>query len=295
MSQKNQADIYLDDGELCRTTIYSKVSGDDTLIHWPRTPGHYLVMVVAAQAKIAVASGTETESPKHNDAGYLSIADLQHPWTVKAAGPQGRMLTMEFSRRAYANVCAPGCSVARLNPTVDVTSPSDPIMLQLALGLLGMWPWPTSQDGNGSASRVVRAMLLHLAEKYGYSENTRQAGRDGLSQWQLRRASAYVESHLDAKINVPDVAETCALSPNYFNRLFKRTTGLTLHQWVLEQRVAKARQLLAETSMPLSEVAMVTGFADQTHFTRVFSNRNRMSPMAWRRFALCNMGTEKPK
>ena len=73
------------------------------------------------------------------------------------------------------------------------------------------------------------------------------------------------------------------LSVSHFSRAFRTSTGLPPHQWLLRQRVKAAKQLLGVHDLPLSEIAISAGFANQSHFTRVFSSVVGVSPGAWRR------------
>ena len=68
-----------------------------------------------------------------------------------------------------------------------------------------------------------------------------------------------------------------------FHAHFAVSTGLPPHQWLLRQRVKAAKQLMTVRDLPLSEIAMSAGFANQSHFTRVFSAAVGVSPGAWRR------------
>jgi transcriptional regulator GlxA family with amidase domain len=87
----------------------------------------------------------------------------------------------------------------------------------------------------------------------------------------------------DLGVSIEEVASECELSRGYFIRAFSRTTGRTPHQWLLEQRVIRARQLIETTSMTLAEIAAACGFADQSHLNRVFARIVGHPPGAWRR------------
>lgn len=80
-----------------------------------------------------------------------------------------------------------------------------------------------------------------------------------------------------------DVARECRLSVSHFSRAFRRTTGVAPHNWLLTHRVDVAKETLRNTQLSLSEVALVCGFADQSHLTRVFTSMVGVSPGAWRR------------
>ena len=71
-------------------------------------------------------------------------------------------------------------------------------------------------------------------------------------------------------------------SGHYFTRAFKQAQGDAPHRW-LRQRVQHAKTLLRETHMSLAEITIVCGFADQSHFTRVFGAHTGQAPGVWRR------------
>jgi AraC-like DNA-binding protein len=91
----------------------------------------------------------------------------------------------------------------------------------------------------------------------------------------LKRACAYIESHL---------AERVSIEP----RAFKQSQGTTPHEYIVDRRIAHARALLKETDTPLSEIALVSGFADQSHLARHFKRRVGVSPRAFRQSQRCD-------
>jgi AraC family transcriptional regulator len=104
----------------------------------------------------------------------------------------------------------------------------------------------------------------------------------GLALWQLRRAKEMLLAELGEKPSLNGVAQACRLSRSRFSHAFKASTGLTPHQWLIAARVERARALLKESETPLVEIACICGFADQSHFTRVFARRTEASPSVWR-------------
>jgi AraC family transcriptional regulator len=81
---------------------------------------------------------------------------------------------------------------------------------------------------------------------------------------------------------VAELARECGLSSGYFSRAFRLTTGITPHQWLIRKRVERARQLLLGNGLRLVDIALVCGFVDQSHFTRVFTRFEGESPGKWR-------------
>jgi AraC family transcriptional regulator len=107
--------------------------------------------------------------------------------------------------------------------------------------------------------------------------------RGGLAPWQMRRTAQVLNEDLGSKVTLAHLAAECGLSVAHFARAFKQTTGRTPHRWLVEQRVEHAKRLLVTSILPLAEIAAICGFADQSHFTRVFSQLVGSGPGAWRR------------
>jgi AraC-like DNA-binding protein len=104
-----------------------------------------------------------------------------------------------------------------------------------------------------------------------------------LTPLQERRVTSRLLDDLAGDPRLSELAALCGLSRSYFARAFKQATGMPLHRWLLVQRVKHAKALLRGTKMPIAKIAVVCGFADQSHLTRVFSKAFRLSPGAWRR------------
>ena len=117
--------------------------------------------------------------------------------------------------------------------------------------------------------------------RLGADNSSRTAG--GLVPRQLRRVTEYIVEHLAETVRLGDLAAITGLSQSQFGRAFKASTSVTPHRWQLNARIAKAQDLLLSGAMPLSEIALVTGFAEQSHFTRVFKRVVGASPRAWQR------------
>jgi AraC-like DNA-binding protein len=106
---------------------------------------------------------------------------------------------------------------------------------------------------------------------------------NGLAPWQLRRAKELLQASLTDNLSMGYVAASCRLSVSHFSRAFKASTGLAPHRWVMAARIESARNLLANSTMSLVDVADECGFADQSHFTRMFGRIAGTSPGQWRR------------
>lgn len=102
----------------------------------------------------------------------------------------------------------------------------------------------------------------------------------GLSKQQLRRVTAYIEEHLDRKLSLERLAGVAGLSASHFKTLFKRSTGLPVHEYVVQRRVERAKALLVRGDLPASQVAIEAGFAHQSHMARCMRRVLGVTPSA---------------
>lgn len=99
-----------------------------------------------------------------------------------------------------------------------------------------------------------------------------------LSSWQERTAKKLMLDNLDRSIQIAAIARECALSRSHFSRAFKNTTGQAPRDWLKRARLSRARELLEQTDVAISQVGFECGFSDQPHFTRMFSQQFGMTP-----------------
>jgi AraC-like DNA-binding protein len=130
---------------------------------------------------------------------------------------------------------------------------------------------------------MMLAFTAHVAQTYGGLRRITEPTRGGLAAWQVKRACEKLEANLGGRLPLEQLAAEFGLSVSHFSRAFRTSTGLPPHKWLLRQRVHAAKQLMTVRNLTLSEVAISAGFANQSHFTRVFSSVVGVSPGAWRR------------
>jgi AraC family transcriptional regulator len=109
------------------------------------------------------------------------------------------------------------------------------------------------------------------------------AERIYLSPPKLRRVIDFIEANLQESIGLDDLARAAGLSANHFLRVFKLSTGETPYHFLRARRLERARQLLSDNVMPLAELALECGFANQAHFTAAFSREVGIPPGRYRR------------
>ncbi|WP_144113921.1 helix-turn-helix domain-containing protein [Paraburkholderia sp. BCC1886] len=123
----------------------------------------------------------------------------------------------------------------------------------------------------------------HLVDRYGSGPVQPAKPDRRLSSLHEARAKDMLLAKTPGNVSLEEIAGACNLSRSYFIRAFRETTQRTPHQWLLEQRIERARHLLRGSDSSLSEIAIACGFADQSHFTRTFSQLVGTSPGKWRR------------
>src|SRR5215204_1994942 len=159
---------------------------------------------------------------------------------------------------------------------------SDPVVHHLGICLHTARSRP-SEISTACADHIASALEAYLKQAHNVVSLEPRAARGGLAPWQLRRAKQILISRLDAPISLAELARACKLSPGPFARPFRQTTGQPPHRWLMEQRIEKAKQLLVDATLSLAQIAQMCGFADQSHFTRVFAQLVQSSPGQWRR------------
>jgi AraC family transcriptional regulator len=220
-------------------------------------------------------------------AGALSCLDLREAWSMDLSAPFDSFHAF-IPWTAFDEVTSElkQPRIDALNRIIGVEH-QDETMLGLAHALDSVLARP-EQASTLFTDHVFLAMLTHLATTYG-SLNAGSAhsyapprGRL-LSPLQERRVISRLLDDVARDTTLDELAELCGMSRSHFIRAFRQMTGMPPHRWLSMQRVNRAKSLLRETKMPITEIALTCGFADQSHLTRVFTKAFRISPGAWRR------------
>ena len=121
-------------------------------------------------------------------------------------------------------------------------------------------------------------LVAHLLRSYGVQKVQIATYADGLPRHKLNQVLDYIEAHLDCNLELEDLAQQIGMSQFYFSRLFKQSLHITPHQYVIQQRVERAKQLLRKGELNLAEVALECGFANQGHLNRHFKRLTGATP-----------------
>jgi AraC-like DNA-binding protein len=151
--------------------------------------------------------------------------------------------------------------------------------------------WPalvTPPERSSGAWGSTAAAALHARPRLDILGALRRMeppaqARGGLPPGAERRVREYVETHLSDSIELAALAAIAGLSVYHFARAFKQSAGVTPHHYLIRRRVERAQEMLARTQLPLPEIALITGFSDQSHLARHFRQLLGTSPGQFRR------------
>lgn len=109
------------------------------------------------------------------------------------------------------------------------------------------------------------------------------APRRGLADWQVKRVTGYMQDRLDQDISLEELSALVGLSRFHFCTAFKAATGQTPHNWLTALRMGRARQLLAERSLAITDIALAVGYQTPSAFAATFRRLARVTPSEFRK------------
>ncbi len=167
----------------------------------------------------------------------------------------------------------------------SVYGKEDMLIQQIALTMLD----EICADGKTDqlyADTLSQSLIIHLLKNYTTAKFSVSEIKGGLSGFKLRRVEEYMVANLDRNLTLAELAETADLSRFHFSREFRKATGMTPQNFLMHQRVERAKILLANKDLPIVEVGFQTGFKNQSHFTTLFRKFTKLTPRNWRQLKL---------
>jgi AraC family transcriptional regulator len=239
---------------------------------------HEIVLLLGSSmyGRLASASGMTHEGPASAGKGYIFPANRRH--SVEGEGDvEWLSIWIDPSIVERAAHEARASRVAIRESWVD----RDPTIWQVGMTLRD------EIEVGGPADRLLAESLanvlaVHLVRRYAEEPAETAPIAGGLTGRRLRHAVEFIRDRLGESISLDEIAATAGLSTFHFAREFKRTTGETPYRFVTRERVEMAKRLLRETDLSLVEIALRSGFANQSHFTRNFRKLALTTPGAYR-------------
>jgi AraC family transcriptional regulator len=164
--------------------------------------------------------------------------------------------------------------LTRAMPDLNNLVMRDPLAEQLGRTLI--------EKGNSGDELFVESigqtLVMHVSRF-----NVQEPRVNALPKWRLKRVHEYVDARLEETISLSDMAAVAGLSRMHFAAQFRIATGFRPHDYLLNQRIERAKTLLSESNTSLAEIALIVGFHAQAHFSTVFKRFTGTTPACWRR------------
>src|SRR5207244_10638571 len=129
---------------------------------------------------------------------------------------------------------------------------------------------------------VEQAVAVALVKDHAVRHRPVQIYRGGLGSVRLRRIKELVQAKMEDDLSLDEMAQSVGLSTAHFARMFRKSTGETPHQFVLRQRLERAKEMLRAPDARVLDVAVACGFKTQQHFAQAFRDVWGVSPTEYR-------------
>ena len=142
-----------------------------------------------------------------------------------------------------------------------------------------------NQQGSGDklcAESLSNVLAVHLLRQYSTRKPQLKVYEGGLPKRQLLQIVDYIDEHLSQNIGLAELAQLLDISQFHFSRLFKQSVGISPYQYLLQQRIERAKQLLKQTDQPITDIALLCGFNSHSHLSKRFRQATGLTPRAYR-------------
>lgn len=151
---------------------------------------------------------------------------------------------------------------------------------------IGMLLLAELQQGNCGSRLYIESLAnvlaVHLIRQYTATQPQHPIYEGGLPQRQLSQVLDYIHDHLDQDIKLADLAALLNMSQFHFSHLFKQAIGTSPYQYLLQQRIERAKQLLKEGDRSIMDIAFLCGFNSHSHLSKQFRQLTGMTPKTYR-------------
>lgn len=213
--------------------------------------------------------------------GDISMTPANTPLFVRWGGDEHCLqirLTAQFVRNVASETLAQDCDRLVLRPAFQDRNPQLESVSMMLLSEL-------QQDISGSSlyiDSLANILAVNLLRQYATTRPKLPIYEGGLPQRQLLYVLDYVDAHLDQEIKLADLARLLDMSQFHFSRLFKQSMGLSPYQYLIQQRVERAKHLLKKTDRLITNIALECGFNSHSHLSKQFRQLTGMTPKAYR-------------
>ncbi|MBW4637071.1 MAG: helix-turn-helix domain-containing protein [Gloeocapsa sp. UFS-A4-WI-NPMV-4B04] len=246
------------------------------------TPEHYPIQhVVAIQTQGVVQSERKLNGQFKNE--YIVAGDIcvvpahTHHW-IHSQGEQ-ELILLSFAP-AFINQVAQESGARERIEIVPHFAKSDPLIHQIGLALRKALQ-ADSINNQVYVQSMGITLAAHLIEYYSAEKQSLPIINSALCP-NIGQAIDYIHSHLTQDLSLEAIATTIGMSQYHFSRVFKQTTGITLWQYVVQQRIQLAKRLLKKVDLSIVDVSKYLGFSSQGQFTNFFRKHSGVTPTQYR-------------
>jgi AraC family transcriptional regulator len=249
----------------------------DAEVDLPPTTHHWLVLNYRPASSFSLQFGGQ-ERTEDGPPGSVILIPAGYPsrWRWSGAGESTHILVEPpLLLRVAAEALDLNPDRVTLPPVAVLSYPE----VASAMQALDAELRAGGPGGRLVAESLGNVLAVHLLRRFAGSGPAAVQPGGVLPRHRLRAVIEYIDEHLGAELSLDDLAAVARLSPYHFARLFKNSTGLPPHQYVIARRVERAKELLGGRDvLPLAEIALETGFSSQSHFARHFKRLVGVTP-----------------
>jgi AraC family transcriptional regulator len=246
------------------------------------SPQHTIVFSTAQRtvATEVVVDGRVYHVPSWESQDFVGIFPANLPMSSRW-NEEGEFTHCYLDQTFLTHALHESVNPDRVEIILVIPPTADPLIWQIGAALkfvLQSHP----QNSCFYAESMATALAAHLLQFYITRPHILREYDDGLSKIKLSQAIEYINEQLSQNLTLTEIATELNMSQYYFSRLFKQSIGMTPHQYLIQQRVERAKQLLQQPGNKIVDIATQCGFANPSHFARCFRQRTGISPKQFR-------------
>jgi AraC family transcriptional regulator len=212
--------------------------------------------------------------------GDVNVIPTAMPYSCRWSVPTEEIL-LEFDPAFVETVAGHDVDGDRLEIEPAFAAP-DAILARLAI-LLAAEAHADGPNGSTYGEALGGAVVARLLRRHPAVRREVERRGHPLSTTELGRIREYIDGRLEARLSLQELADLVGMDIYRFLRSFKASTGVPPYRYMLEQRLDRAKSLLADIALPIAEVALRCGFASQSHFSTAFLRHAKVTPSRYRR------------
>jgi AraC family transcriptional regulator len=250
----------------------------------PAADNHCLVLNLSAPLKVEASFG-KREFAGILQAGEVAIIPAGSVWKCEADSSQLQSTVLLYLRPLFVRGALENLALSgELLLEPDIGFPCKQIR-HLAMSLLDELQ-ESHVSGRLYADSLALGLAMQLIRRFTFLKGV-QIEQGGMAPHRLRKAMAFIDQHLEkeeeGRVALRVVAKEVGMSYFHFSRAFKQTLGMSPTNYIAERRIEHAKKLMQETVLPISEIALRSGFSSQSHFTTSFRRFSGVTPRSFRR------------